>query len=98
MLQNIISVSEKFSQSALKLEMPELTTQLRAFNWIKETYVPQLKIHIAHYEMMIDKFKLQEKLENDFLKFCLFNLAFGKSCIAARLFILSCLESDIAIN
>ena len=63
-----ISVSERFASSALKLEMPELNTQLQAYNWIKDTYVPHLKVHVAHYEMMIEKFNLKDKIESDFIK------------------------------
>ena len=63
-----ISVSERFAMTALKLEMPLVNTQLRAFEWIKGEYVPNLKIHIAHYSSIIEKFNLQDKIANDFVK------------------------------
>jgi ATP-dependent DNA helicase DinG len=63
-----ISVSERFASSGLKLEMPEVNTQIRAFEWIKDVYVPHLKIHVAHYESTIEKLNLQDKIANDFIK------------------------------
>lgn len=63
-----ISVSERFALSALKLEMSELSTQKQSFDWVKNSYIQQLKIHVAQYEMIIEKFKLNEKGNGDFEK------------------------------
>ena len=63
-----ISVSERFALSALKLEMPDLSTQKQSFDWVKNTYIQQLKIHVAQYEMIIEKFKLNEKGNGEFEK------------------------------
>ena len=63
-----ISVSERFAKSALKLEMPQISTQKQAFDWIREVYIPHLKLHIAHYESTIEKFNLQDKMKEDFVK------------------------------
>ena len=63
-----ISVSERFAQSALKLEMPELSTQKQSFDWVKNVYIQQLKVHVAQYEMIIEKFKLNEKGNGEFEK------------------------------
>ena len=48
--------------------MPELNTQLQAYTWIKNTYIPNLKVHVAHIEMIIEKFNIKDKIESDFLK------------------------------
>ena len=61
-----ITMSEKFAKSALKLDMPDITTPKQAMRWINNEYEPKLKSHIAHYENMIEKFNLEDKLKQDF--------------------------------
>ena len=61
-----ISMSERFAKSALKMDMPEITTQKQAWRWICEEYEPKLKSHVKHYEDMIEKLNLADKLKTDF--------------------------------
>ena len=60
-----ISVSEQFSKTVLKLEMPKLDTQVQAFKWIKEIYWPKLDSHTTFVKSQLEKFdKLKENLEH----------------------------------
>jgi ATP-dependent DNA helicase DinG len=61
-----ISFSERFAKTALKIDMPEISTQLQSINWVKNSYLPKLRDHIKHYEDTIEKFNLGEKLESNF--------------------------------
>jgi len=62
-----ITMSERFAKQALKLEMPEITTQKQAWRWITDEYEPKLKSHVKHYEEMIEKFNLADKMKTDFV-------------------------------
>jgi len=61
-----ISMSERFAKTALKMEMPEITTQKQAWRWIVDEYEPKLRSHVKHYEDMIEKFNLADKMKSDF--------------------------------
>lgn len=61
-----VVLSERFAKQALKLEMPKITTQKQAWKWLNEVYEPRLKEHVKHYEEIIEKFNLAEKIESDF--------------------------------
>jgi len=62
-----ISMSERFAKTALKLEMPNINTDKQAWRWIVDEYEPKLLTHVKHYEEMIEKFNLSEKLKTDFM-------------------------------
>jgi ATP-dependent DNA helicase DinG len=58
-----VSVSSRFLENVLKIEFPEVTTQVQAYKWVKETYFPKLQSHMKHTEKMLQKFSgLREKL------------------------------------
>lgn len=61
-----ISMSERFAKTALKIEMPDVKTEKQAWRWIVDEYEPRLKAHVKHYEEMIEKFNLADKVKNDF--------------------------------
>jgi Rad3-related DNA helicase len=61
-----ITMSERFAKQALKLDMPDITTQKQAWRWITDEYEPRLKAHVKHYEETIEKFNLAEKLKSEF--------------------------------
>lgn len=61
-----ITMSERFAKQALKIDMPDITTQKQAWRWIAEEYEPRLKAHVKHYEGLIEKFNLGEKLKSEF--------------------------------
>lgn len=61
-----ITMSERFAKQALKIDMPDITTQKQAWRWIAEEYEPRLKSHVKHYEGLIEKFNLGEKLKSEF--------------------------------
>ncbi len=63
-----VSISERFAGTALKLEMPDINTQKQAYDWVRQEYLPHLKIHVAHYEQTIEKLNLKDKIESDFIK------------------------------
>ena len=61
-----IVVTSRFAKQALKLDMPDISTQPQAINWIKNVYSPKLFSHIKHIEKMLEKYAgLKEKL-NEF--------------------------------
>ena len=61
-----VSVSNRFSSKVLKIEIPELTSQSKAFKWINEVYCKKLFSHTKHVESMLEKYAgLKEKL-NEF--------------------------------
>lgn len=62
-----ISMSERFAKQALKLEMPDINTDKQAWKWIVDEYEPKLRSHVKHYEEMIEKFNLSDKLKTDFV-------------------------------
>jgi len=62
-----ITMSEKFSKQILKLEMPNITTQKQAWRWVNDEYIPKLRSHLKHYELLIEKFNLGEKMKSDFI-------------------------------
>jgi Rad3-related DNA helicase len=61
-----ISMSERFAKTALKIEMPDITTEKMAWRWLVDEYEPRLKAHVKHYEEMIEKFNLADKVKSDF--------------------------------
>lgn len=64
-----ISISERFTNKTLKLEMPDIQSQNQAVEWIKKTYLPHLKSQISKIDAMIEKYEsLQSKLQ-EFAKF-----------------------------
>jgi ATP-dependent DNA helicase DinG len=62
-----ITMSERFAKTALKLEMPDITTDKQAWRWIIDEYEPRLAAHLKRYEEMIEKFDLAERMKNDFV-------------------------------
>jgi len=58
-----VAVTERFAKT-LKLQMPHITTQLQAIDWVKDVYAPKLRAHVKHIEKMLDKYTdLREKLQ-----------------------------------
>ena len=58
-----ISVTERFTQQVLKVELPELTTHHQAFTWIEDVYFPKLTSYMKHVERTLEKYnKVKEKL------------------------------------
>jgi Rad3-related DNA helicase len=62
-----ISMSERFAKTALKIDMPDITTQKQAWRWITDDYHPKLKAHLLHYEVMLEKMGIQDKVKTDFI-------------------------------
>ena len=62
-----IVVSEHFANQVLKLKVPNLSTQYQVFKWIVDIYKPKLESVKAHYEAIIAKLSLQQKMK-EFLK------------------------------
>jgi len=62
-----ISMSERFAKTALKINMPDITTQKQAWRWIIDDYHPKLKAHLLHYEVMLEKMGIQDKIKTDFI-------------------------------
>jgi Rad3-related DNA helicase len=62
-----VSMSERFAKQALKVDMPDITTDKQAWRWIVDEYEPKLQAHVKHYEEMIEKFNLSEKMKSDFV-------------------------------
>jgi Rad3-related DNA helicase len=60
-----VSISEKFSQTVLNLQMPKtLTTERAAFDWIKNVYIVKLASHLKHIESMFEQHTgLREKVK-----------------------------------
>jgi ATP-dependent DNA helicase DinG len=60
-----VSVSEKFAQTVLNLQMPKtLTTERAAFEWIKNVYITKLTSHLKHIESMFEQHAgLREKVK-----------------------------------
>ncbi len=59
-----ISVNERFAKQSLKLDIPNITTQKQAVDWIRDVYYPKLSSHMKHVEKTLEKYeKLKEKLE-----------------------------------
>lgn len=63
-----IIISEKFSTQVLKLDFPTVTTQKQAYKWIKETYEPKLKSHVAHSKRMVEQLGVGDRIKNDFIQ------------------------------
>lgn len=59
-----VSVSEHWAETMLKLDVPsDMHTAKQTIKWLKSAYIPKLKEHIQHIDMMFMKFAgLQEKL------------------------------------
>ena len=58
-----VTVTQRFAKQTLKIDIPNLTTQLQAFNWINDVYAPKLKSYYKHVEKMLDKYTgLRDKL------------------------------------
>ena len=60
-----VSVSEKFAQTVLGLQMPKtLNSERAAFNWIKDVYCVKLSSHLKHIETMFEQHAgLREKIK-----------------------------------
>lgn len=58
-----VSVSEQFAANALKLKIPELTTQYQVFKWITDVYRPKLAELKKHQEETIEKLMKGKKLQ-----------------------------------
>ena len=62
-----IGVTDRFAKTTLKLDIPELRTQLQAFNWIKDVYFPKLTSHKNFIDETLAKNAgIKDKL-NDFV-------------------------------
>ena len=62
-----IVISEHFANQVLKLKVPNLSTQYQVFKWIVDIYKPKLQSIKTHYEAIITKLSLQQKMK-EFLK------------------------------
>ena len=60
-----VSISEKFAQTVLNLQMPKtLNTERAAFDWIKNVYITKLTSHLKHIESMFEQHAgLREKVK-----------------------------------
>lgn len=59
-----ISISEHFAKQVLKLDMPEISTQYQAVQWINNIYLPKIKSHIKHIDDMFENdIELKKKVE-----------------------------------
>lgn len=60
-----VSVSEKFAQTVLNLQMPKsLNSERAAFDWVKNVYVVKLTSHLKHIESMFEQHAgLREKVK-----------------------------------
>ncbi len=59
-----VVVSEKFCKDILKIALPELSTQHKAFVWIRDEYWPKLDAHLKHVQQTLDWYqKLRENLD-----------------------------------
>lgn len=60
-----VSVSEKFAQTVLNLQMPKtLNNEQAAFDWIKNVYIVKLASHLKHIEAMFEQHAgLREKVK-----------------------------------
>jgi len=60
-----ITVTDRFSKSMLKLQLPYLKTQVQAYKWISEVYYPKLVSYKKHVASMMEKFSgLKSKLKD----------------------------------
>ena len=50
-----VSVSEAFVTKVLKKKIPDVRTQKQAYDWIRNEYLPELKVYYAGIESKIDK-------------------------------------------
>lgn len=60
-----VSVSERFAQTVLNLQMPKsLNSERAAFDWIKNVYTTKLTSHLKHIETMFEQHAgLREKVK-----------------------------------
>jgi Rad3-related DNA helicase len=59
-----IAVTERFAKQALKLSMPNISTQHQAIKWVKEVYEPKLVSHLKHVKSILGKYvDLKDKLK-----------------------------------
>ena len=59
-----VSMTERFSKQMLKLDMPQVNTQLQAISWVRDVYAPKLKSYTSHVESMLEKYQgLREKIK-----------------------------------
>jgi ATP-dependent DNA helicase DinG len=60
-----VSVSERFAQTVLNLQMPKtLNSERAAFDWIKNVYTTKLTSHLKHIESMFEQHAgLREKVK-----------------------------------
>ncbi len=57
-----VVVTERFSKHQLKIDMPDLRTQVQAERWVREVYTPKARSHKKHIEKMLEKYHgLKEK-------------------------------------
>lgn len=57
-----LTINEKFTKDALKLEWPKKTDATSVVEWIKSMYQPLLALQLSKAKSMIEKLNLQEKL------------------------------------
>lgn len=59
-----IVFSENFAKKVLKIEVPKnLTTQKRIIDWVKSSYIPELKKVRIHMEEILEKFNLRKSMK-----------------------------------
>lgn len=58
-----LTISEKFTKEVLKLTWPKTRAQRDIYKWIVETYEPKLAQHIKRMDIMLRKFKIDEKMK-----------------------------------
>ena len=57
-----VKISERFCKSTLKLSWPNQTTQFQVVKWINEIYFPKVKSQLLHFEKMLKKTGLKERI------------------------------------
>jgi len=62
-----ISVTERFSQKVLKVDLPHLDTQHQAFEWVKNVYYPKLSSYMKHVEDTLEKYSSVKDKLNQFV-------------------------------
>jgi Rad3-related DNA helicase len=59
-----VIISEKFCKEVLKINLPDLNTQHKAFNWVKDEYWPKLDSHLKHVQVTLERYqKLKVNLD-----------------------------------
>ena len=52
-----VAVTERFVKTTLKMKLPDLQTQAKAFKWIQDVYYPKIASHTRHVEKMLEKYE-----------------------------------------